>query len=167
MVDTQAKKPTVVITGVSGYIGSWVTKMFLDDGAYEVVGTVRDQKNESKIAPLRNAFGDKFEQLELRNADLLDYQSLDDAIAGADYLVHVASPFTVTGTKHRDELVKPAVDGTLNALKAAHKHKVKRVVVTSSVMAVMGKPKQHHVSTIFTEENWSDPKELQSLNDAY
>ena len=139
--------------------------MFLDDGGYRVVGTVRDHTNESKIAPLRNAFGDKFEQLELRNAELLDAQSLNDAIAGADYLVHVASPFTFTPPKHSDELVRPAVDGTLNALRAANKHKVKRVVVTSSDIAIVGQPNAQNLT--FTEENWSDPTELQSLNDAY
>jgi len=97
----------------------------------------------------------------------LDAQSLDHAITGADYLVHVASPFTVTAPRHSDELVRPAVDGTLNALRAAHKHKVKRVVVTSSVIAVMGKPNAQTGNTTFTEKNWSDTTELQSLNDAY
>ena len=90
----------------------------------------------------------------------MDAQSLDLAITGADYLVHVASPFTVTAPRHSDELVRPAVDGTLNALRAAHKHKVKRVVVTSSVIAVMGKPNAQTANTTFTEKNWSDTTEL-------
>jgi len=153
---------------VSGYIGSWVCNLFLQDGGFKVVGTVRDKNNETKIAPLRNAFKDKFAELELRNAELLDADSIDKAIAGADYVVHVASPFVMEGIRHSDELVKPAVDGTLNALKAAHKHRVKRVVVTSSVMSVMGKPSNTHTGPItFTEKDWSEPAELQSLADAY
>jgi len=132
------------------------------------VRTVRDKTNESKIAPLRDAFKDKFAELELRNADLLNAESLDHAIAGADYVVHVASPFVIEGIRHSDDLVKPAVEGTLNALKAAHKHRVKRVVVTSSVVAIMGKSANATTGpTIFTEKDWSEPAELKSLDDAY
>ena len=58
-----------------------------------MVGTVRDNKNESKIAPLREGFGIHFDKLELREADLLNDESMDKAIAGATYLIHVASPF--------------------------------------------------------------------------
>ncbi len=47
------KKPVVVITGVSGYLGSHVALEFLKDGGYTVRGTVRDIKNEKKINPLR------------------------------------------------------------------------------------------------------------------
>jgi GDP-D-mannose dehydratase len=65
-------KKTVVITGVSGYLGSRVCHDFLLDGSYNVRGTVRDKTNEAKMAPLRKAFGDDFTKLELVNADLLD-----------------------------------------------------------------------------------------------
>jgi nucleoside-diphosphate-sugar epimerase len=54
---------------------------------------VRDKNNEKKVAPLKEAFGDLFEQLELVEADLLNPESLDLAIAGCDYVVHTASPF--------------------------------------------------------------------------
>ena len=50
----------VVITGVSGYIGSWICKEFLMDGSFKVRGTVRNPKSEAKIAPLRVAFGEHF-----------------------------------------------------------------------------------------------------------
>jgi len=73
--------------------------------------------------------------LELREADLLDAESMEKAITGAKFVVHIASPF-FTDNKTVEELTKPAVDGTLSALKAAVKHGVQRVVVTSSVAAV-------------------------------
>jgi nucleoside-diphosphate-sugar epimerase len=83
----------VLITGISGFIGSQVCNYFLKDGGYTVRGTVRDKNNEEKIAPLKKAFGDDFDKIELRNADLLDADSLDKAIEGATYVVHTASPF--------------------------------------------------------------------------
>jgi nucleoside-diphosphate-sugar epimerase len=58
MVD--AIKPIVTITGVSGFLGSRVCLDFLKCGQYTVRGTVRDAKNEAKIAPLRKAFGEYF-----------------------------------------------------------------------------------------------------------
>ena len=59
------RKPLVTITGVTGYIGSWVALKFLEDGGYRVRGTCRDPTNEKKIAPLRAGFGKHFDRLEL------------------------------------------------------------------------------------------------------
>ena len=89
----ESNKPIVVITGVSGYIGSQVCSMFLKSGKYRVRGTVRNKDDKTKIAPLQKAFGDDFKNLELVNADLMNQESLDKAIEGATYLVHTASPY--------------------------------------------------------------------------
>lgn len=53
-------KPKVVITGITGFIGSQVCKAYLDDGSFRVRGTVRDKNNEERIAPIRKAFGAQF-----------------------------------------------------------------------------------------------------------
>jgi redox-sensitive bicupin YhaK (pirin superfamily) len=52
--------------------------------------------------------------------------------------LHIASPFVVKVPKDENELIKPAVDGTLRALKAAKNAGVKRVVLTSSTVAMHG-----------------------------
>lgn len=116
---------------------------------------MRDIKSEKKIAPLRKGFAEKFEQLELFEANLLNAASLDAAIAGQDYVVHTASPFPITTPKHEDDLIKPAVEGTMAVLRAAHKHKVKRVVVTSSCAAIFVQSPKNH-KELFTEEDWTD-----------
>lgn len=59
MVDSS--KPIVLITGVSGYLGSHVAYSFLKDGTYTVKGTVRSTKNPAKIEPLKKAFGELFD----------------------------------------------------------------------------------------------------------
>ena len=109
---------------------------FLNEG-FKVRGTVRDPDNEAKIAPLRVAFGEKFDQIELVRADLLDEESMLTALEGTQYVAHVASPFVLEEPSDENVLIKPAVDGTLGVLKACAKHGVKRVVLTSSVVAVM------------------------------
>ena len=159
-----ASQPTVVITGAAGYIGSHVVNLFLQDGGYHVIGTVRDKSNKKKILPLRQALGPNFDRLELRDAELLDPASLDAAIKGADYLVHVASPYILEEPTHEDDIIKPAVEGTIAALRVAHKHRVKRVIVTSSIASVSYK---HDGKGPFNEENWTDLDVCTELKDTY
>ena len=106
----------MTLTGVTGYIGSQVCLMYLQDGGFRVRGTVRDKTNQAKLAPLKEAFGPLFNQLELVEADLLNEQSLINAIRGSTYVVHMASPFFFNGNE--ETLIKPAVDGTIAVMKA-------------------------------------------------
>jgi len=57
--------------------------------------------------------------LELFEADLLNAESLDRAIEGMDYVVHTASPFPSENPRDENEIIRPAVDGTLSVLRAA------------------------------------------------
>jgi nucleoside-diphosphate-sugar epimerase len=122
-----------------------------------VRGTVRDTKNEKKIAPLRKAYGQQFSSIELVEADLMNADSLDRAVQGCYYVVHTASPFPAVNPRDENDLIKPAVEGTLAVMRAAHKHKVKRVVITSSVAAIMF----HTPANRKPEYNESDWSELQ------
>jgi dihydroflavonol-4-reductase len=130
--------PVVLITGVSGYIGSAVCYDFLKDKSFRVRGTVRDTQNSAKIQPIKDAFGADFANLELITADLLDEASIDRAIQGADFVVHTASPCDMGGNnlKNEDEVRIPAVNGTMAVMRACEKHRVKRMVITSSVGAI-------------------------------
>lgn len=109
-------KPIVTVTGISGYIGSWVGYYLLQSGKYRVRGTVRSTSNAAKIEPLRQAFGEEFNNLELVQADLLEPESMKRAIQGSTYVIHVASPFIVEEPRDENVLIKPAVEGTLAVL---------------------------------------------------
>ena len=112
MENTQEK---VVITGVSGFLGSWVLKKFVEQGQFSIRGTVRDPNNEKKVAPLREFIGaEEFKNVELVAADLLDDASMDKAIEGCQYVVHTASPFFEAQPKDEEKVIKPAVEGTLS-----------------------------------------------------
>ncbi len=128
---------TVVVTGASGYLGSWIVKHALDAG-YRVRGTVRDPDDEEKTAHLRALEG--ADRLTLYAADLLADGVFDKAVSGADAVVHSASPFFTQHVQDGyEQLVKPAVEGTQNVLSSVDKaSSVHRVVLTSSVAAVMG-----------------------------
>ena len=75
-------KEKVLITGISGYLGSHVCNEFLKDGTYQVVGSVRDKNNARKIQPLKDAFGDLFDKIELVELDLTNEESIIKAAQG-------------------------------------------------------------------------------------
>ena len=148
----EVDKPLVTVTGISGYAGSQVALAFLQDGGFRVRGTVRDRNNAAKIQPLRECFGELFDQMELVEADLLDDASLIAAVAGAKFVVHVASPFT--RSTEESELVTPAVEGTKSIMRACHANGVRRCVITSSCATVIYPFEEPE--GLYTEETWSD-----------
>lgn len=146
-------KPRVVITGITGYVGSHICLAFLKHGGFRVRGTARDPNNTKKINPLRVAFGPLFSELEIVKADLNDEESLIEACSDCEYVVHTASPFSLT-FKSEEEAIKPAVQGTLSVLKGARRHGAKRVVITSSVVSIHCTRDPY--KKCFDELDWSD-----------
>ncbi|NOZ07633.1 MAG: NAD-dependent epimerase/dehydratase family protein [FCB group bacterium] len=131
-------KKTVMVTGGTGYLGGWVVKLLLDAG-YTVRMTVRDRNREDKYAPLLSLSAAAPGELKIYEADLLQAGSFDEAAAGADAVIHVASPFTLRFKDPQKELIEPAVNGTRNVLMAAnHSKTVQKIILTSSVAAILG-----------------------------
>jgi len=129
---------TVLVTGGTGYIGSWVTKDLLEKG-YTVRLTVRDKTRKDKYQHLIKIEKDTDGTLEFWEADLLTGGAFDEVAADCDAIIHVASPFTLRFKDAHKELIDPALNGTRNVLNAASKSgTVKKVVLTSSVAAVHG-----------------------------
>ncbi|XP_054798652.1 phenylacetaldehyde reductase-like [Prosopis cineraria] len=147
----------VCVTGASGFVASWLVKLLLLRG-YTVKATVRDPTDPKKIEHLLELEGAK-ERLHLIRANLLEEGSFDYAVEGCEGVFHTASPVSIDVKDPQTELVDPAVKGTLNVLKSCAKSpSVKRVVLTSSMAAVLysGKPKTPEV---IVDETWfSDPE---------
>jgi dihydroflavonol-4-reductase len=162
MTTTKDDKPVVVITGVSGYLGSQTCLTFLQDGSFQVRGTIRSTSNEKTMASLKKGFGEYFSQLELVEADLNDESSIISACAGATYIVHTASPFNFQG-----DCVGPAVNGTTAVMKACTQHQVKMCVLTSSCAALMGPAKEDKPvpPDAFNETHWSNPDRPEGMTD--
>jgi len=144
-----AKKTTVCVTGVTGFVAGHVVEQLLTKG-YKVHGTVRS-KDPKKVAHVLNIQKKTGGELVLFEAELLKDTSFADAFQGCDYVIHTASPYTVTVKDPMNDLVKPAVGGTMNVLRsAAHVPSIKRVILTSSMAAITDSP-----SGELTEEVWN------------
>jgi nucleoside-diphosphate-sugar epimerase len=153
----------ILVTGGTGYIASWVIKFLLEKG-YVVHTTVRDKKNVEKSRHLVKMAEELPGELKFYEADLLEEGSFDDAMEGVDILIHMASPFFISGIKDaKKQLIDPALQGTRNVLNTAkNKSSVKRVVLTSSVAAVHGDniDLKETEKDVFTEENWNTTSNL-------
>ncbi|TKY67824.1 Cinnamoyl-CoA reductase 1 [Spatholobus suberectus] len=156
----------VCVTGASGYVASWIVKFLLQRG-YTVRATVRDPTNPEKVDHLLKLDGAK-ERLHLFKADLLEEGSFDSAVDGCDGVFHTASPVQFIVNDPQAQLIEPAVKGTLNVVKSCAKSPcVKRVVLTSSIAAVLynGKPRTPEV---VVDETWfSDPNIVRELERWY
>lgn len=146
---------TVLVTGASGFIAQHTILRVLDAG-YRVRGTVRslDRAGEVRavIAVARGA--DPGDRLELVAADLMRDDGWRDAVRGCRFVLHVASPLPTRPPRHEDELIVPARDGALRVLAAAVAERVERVVMTSSIAAVVyGHARDG--SRTYDETDWS------------
>jgi dihydroflavonol-4-reductase len=144
----------ILVTGGSGFIAGHVLLQLLNAG-HQVRTTVRDLKREPEVrAMLRQGGVDSGERLAVFAADLNDDAGWQQAIAGCEHVLHVASPFPANVPKHEDELIVPAREGALRVLRASLDAGVKRVVLTSSFAAIgYGHPPQ---SVPFNETNWTN-----------
>jgi dihydroflavonol-4-reductase len=153
MPNSSSKRGLVLVTGGSGYIAGYCIAELLNDG-WCVRSTVRSVAKSKGVRASIGNIAPKASEIQFVEADLNSDTGWDRAAVGAQYALHVASPVPVTDPKNDDELVRPARDGTLRVLKAARDAGVKRVVMTSSISAIIyGRGVREKP---FTEEDWTD-----------
>ncbi|KAL7578795.1 hypothetical protein ACA910_016018 [Epithemia clementina (nom. ined.)] len=153
-IDTS--KP-VLVTGATGYVAGVLVSQLLDEGV-TVHATVRDPSNKDHIQYLQDLAESKKGSIKFFKGDLLDNGSFDEAAKGCHIIFHTASPFMTSASDPMKELVEPAVKGTENVLTTASQTpSVRRVVLTSSVVAIYGDASDADSlpGGAFTEEVWN------------
>ncbi len=145
----------VLLTGVTGFLGGHVTVALLNAG-YQVRGSLRKRERiEATRQAIRTGGGD-VRNLEFVELDLLKDEGWSEAMEGMDYLVHTASPFVTSMPKDKMQLITPAVQGTERAIGAAKASGVKRVVMTSSTVAIVSGRGKERPDTLGAED-WAEP----------
>uniref|UniRef100_A0A2P2IY31 Cinnamoyl-CoA reductase family protein n=2 Tax=Rhizophora mucronata TaxID=61149 RepID=A0A2P2IY31_RHIMU len=155
MANHNQKKEAVCVTGASGFIGSWLVRTLLDHGYTSIHASVFPGSDFSHLFKLPGASSPDV-RLKIFEADVLDPDAVCRAVEGCQGVFHVASPCSLEDPKDpHKELILPAVQGTLNVLAAANQFKVRRVVLTSSISALVPNPKWPTVK-VFDESSWTD-----------
>ena len=143
---------TVLVTGGSGFIGGWCVIRLLEQG-YCVRTTVRSLARENSVRAALGKVVDVRDRLSFHVAELTS-DGWDVATSGCDFVLHVASPVTLSQPKNPDELIAPARDGTRRVVDAAIRSGVRRVVLTSSVAAASRNATL--VESVSDETVWTD-----------
>lgn len=151
---------TVLVSGASGYVAGWCIRLLLERG-YVVRSTLRDLGKGVRLKQVLAPVGAEG-RLSFFKADLMDDAGWAEAMAGVDFVLHVASPLGDGKAVARDALVGPARDGTLRVLRAAVAAGVRRVVMTSAAATTRPPLSENRPSV---ETNWADPDDPQF--DAY
>lgn len=144
---------TVLVTGASGFIALHCIAELLK-GGYAVRGSVRSANREGEVRQAVMRATPEGGELDFVRLDLTNDDGWAEAAAGCDYILHVASPFPIGTPKDENDLIRPAVDGALRALKAGAAAGVKRTILTSSVAAV-AYGHEWSEGRVFTEDDWS------------
>lgn len=144
----------VLVTGGSGFIGGHIILRLLAEG-HAVRATLRDLSRTAELRALLAANGADVAGVEMVRADLMQDEGWAEAARGCEYVLHVASPLPVGQPDHPDDLIRPAREGTLRALRAARDAGVRRVVVTSSFAAI-GYGQEPRTAP-FDETCWTNP----------
>jgi nucleoside-diphosphate-sugar epimerase len=158
MAEKSDDAPLVTVTGASGFIAMHCIVKLLEEGK-RVRGTLRTPSRAQGIREaMKRALGtDPGEALSFVQADLLRDEGWADAMRGAEGLLHVASPLPRQPPKHEDDLITPARDGALRALRSATQAGVRSIVMTSSIASVgYGHPRDPE--RVFTEADWTNPE---------
>jgi dihydroflavonol-4-reductase len=142
----------VLVTGVSGFVGQHCAAELLKQG-YAVRGSLRNLSKADGVTRGIETEVDPQGNLEYCKLDLMLDDGWLQAMQGCDYVLHVASPYVGKEPKDENELIKPAVEGTLRALKAAKTAGIKRMVLTSSMVAMLG---EANGSLELNQDSWTN-----------
>ena len=161
MTTSTTTQGLVVVTGGSGYIAGYCVAQLLRSG-WRVRATIRNLARAEEAQASIGKIAGNAGAIEFVAADLNSDVGWANAVAGADYVLHVASPVPAVTPKTDDEVVLPARDGALRVLKASRDAGVKRVVMTSSIAAIAfggGERAQP-----FSEVDWTDETNLKDTS---
>jgi dihydroflavonol-4-reductase len=149
----------LTVTGAAGFVGRWVVATALERG-WSVVGTHHpsESPDELRLALAAQASVENLDRLRLMPADLFVDGGWAEALEGASALIHTAAAVPTEEPKDREAFITREVGGLERVLSAAHAAAVQRVVMTSSMAAVVEGAKPGDGPVTFGPDDWTDPE---------
>jgi nucleoside-diphosphate-sugar epimerase len=147
----------VLVTGGSGFVAKHCIAELLHQD-FEVRTTLRNPSRADEVRSSVGLAGQDASGVTFVAADLLNDDGWDAAMEGCTYVLHVASPFPLKEPRDPQDLIRPAREGALRVLNAARRTGVKRVVMTSSLIAMMLPWPEVPRGHVFTEVDWTNPE---------
>ncbi|KAL7949264.1 NAD(P)-binding protein [Trichoderma barbatum] len=144
----------VLITGATGYLGGQLVKEAFARG-HSVRAVVRTEPSFKKLAEKFPQFASKLSHVVI--SDITTPDSFEGAFEGVVGVIHTASPFNLEPKNNEEDLLKPAIRGSVAILDAALRYgkDVKRVVVTSSHASVADVSKGKRAGYVYNEKDWN------------
>ncbi|KAM6493011.1 D-lactaldehyde dehydrogenase [Amanita muscaria] len=141
----------VLVTGANGFISIWLIRTLLEQG-YVVRGTVRSLERSSFLVDMFKSHGDKFELVVVE--DITKDDAFDESVKGVEAIIHAASPVTFD-VDDPNELIEPAVNGTVGILNSAVKNcpDVRRIIVIASEASIY---RESNELLVLNEKDWND-----------
>ena len=153
------KNKILLITGGTGSFGNAVLQRFLNTDLAEIRIFSRDEKKQEDMRiTLKN------DKLKFYIGDVRNYESISDAMQGADYVFHAAALKQVPSCEfYPMEAVQTNILGTENVLRAAIAQGISRCVLLSTDKAVypinaMGISKAMMEKLMVAKSRLCDPK---------
>jgi nucleoside-diphosphate-sugar epimerase len=144
----------VCVTGANGFIGTWLVRTLLDSGYTTIHASIFPQSDPTHLLELAHSHSDS--SILVYEVDVLDLEAMCKAVEGCTGDFHVASPCTLENPKDpENDLILPVVQGTFNVLQAAKRYNMRRVVLTSSISALVPNP-AWPPNKPFDKSSWTD-----------
>ncbi len=126
---------TICVTGAGGFVSMAIIADLIKRG-YHVRGTLRNMQQQNQIITDLTNYLNMSVNIDFVHTDLTKDDGWEDAFKDCDAIMHVACPFPAKPFKNSNDMMEPAIDGTIRVLKAAVNQNVNRVILTSSNAAI-------------------------------
>ena len=143
----------VLITGITGYLGTHVAKLCLEQG-YSVRGAVLNLQDKAKLSYIEELQQKTGKKIELVEVDLAKYDSWDYAVKGCQSVLHLAAPLPSRDTNN-DRIESAMLNGMQSILDHSKKHNVKNVIATGSALNT-GIYSPTEYKKVYTEKDWAN-----------
>ncbi|TNV77344.1 hypothetical protein FGO68_gene2646 [Halteria grandinella] len=162
-------KKKVLITGVTGYLGSHIANILLKTHPnIAIIGTTKSSKNAQRMLQFKQSLGIHQSQVTLMDRDMNEgKECFSDLVRDVDYVFHTAAPlFTSSKLADNQDGIKRYIEATQTLVEESVKNKVKKVVYTGSATSVVGENPVKDEGFIYKDPYfWVDPKAINKPNE--